>query len=134
MPDAETQQDSLLDKQDGIELAWGLIANAWDFVERVEGPTADLWMDAATRWRDTYMDSVYNASVGSDPLDFPVEESVTAEALEQLEAAIKQFNEAVKAVFFLPKVDVGAAITYCDQFGVEMGLPTLLVSVHKELL
>ncbi len=32
---------------DGMELAWGLIANAWDSAYQVNG-----WVDAAKKWRD----------------------------------------------------------------------------------
>lgn len=36
------------------ELAWGLIANAWAFVEREPGKTSKDWIAAAERWRDGY--------------------------------------------------------------------------------
>ncbi len=57
--DAATQLLDLLEGnisqlQDREELAWGLIANAWDFVERETGPGSVDWLRAAEKWRDRY--------------------------------------------------------------------------------
>ncbi len=51
--DIETQADDLL------ELAWGVIANARDWI--LEDKQADTWCEAATRWRDAFHASLPNA-------------------------------------------------------------------------
>ena len=40
--------------EDFDELAWGLIANAWQSVENTGGQIAKEWVPAAERWREGY--------------------------------------------------------------------------------
>lgn len=54
------------------ELAWGMIANAWDWVKNPE------WIQAAERWRDNWM-----ASLPEAPGAFP--EAPTPAAAEEME-------------------------------------------------
>jgi hypothetical protein len=54
----------LADAREGLELAWGLIANAWEFVEREGGDTSHEWIKAAARWRDTYSDTTTEGELG----------------------------------------------------------------------
>ncbi len=43
------QQGAIERLQEGMELAWGLIANAWDVATEVNG-----WENAAKTWRDEH--------------------------------------------------------------------------------
>jgi hypothetical protein len=62
-----------------IELAWGLIANAWDFVERESGPTSEEWIKAAERWRDKH----WHTSLTTEP-EADVRVARYREALEKI--------------------------------------------------
>ena len=48
------KQEQAEEAEKGLELAWGLISNAWAFVEREDGHTSDTWLKAAAEWRDNY--------------------------------------------------------------------------------